>query len=407
MDKTFSLLELGNIVRLALREALPDTYWVAAELLSLSANRHGYMELVEKPEGNNTPVAKARANCWAPLWPRLTEEFQSATGQQLRPGLKLRLQVRPDFHPAYGFSYTVLAIDPTFTAGDMAMRRRQIVEQLRRDGIFDLNRQLSLPLFCQKIAVVSAAGAAGYGDFKHHLDANLRHLRFQADLFPATMQGEQTESTIIAALNAIAQDGTYDCVVITRGGGAVSDLASFDTLALAENVAQFPIPVITGIGHDRDECILDMVSYRRVKTPTAAADFLIDHLATTLARITTAAERIAAATTKRMQTESLRLSRLAERLPAIFTILKTRHEAALDAKLARLATATTTSLNARRHRLEIIEERLRLQDPKLLLARGYSITTVRGKLIKSQSQVKAGDALTTTLYDGHIQSITQ
>lgn len=404
MENSYTLLQLGLLVRQCVEEGLPGNYWLEAELLSLSAGFHCYMELVEKGPDGNTPVARAKANCWHNLWMRIAPQFEREAGQKLRAGIRLRLLVRPTFHQAYGFAYNVLAIDPTFTVGELALRRQRIVEQLRRDGVFDLNRQLALPMFCQHIAVVSAQTAAGYGDFLHHLEANPHGLQLSTTLFQATMQGEQVESSIIDALNRIAADGSFDCVVIIRGGGAVSDMAGFDTLALAENVAQFPIPVITGIGHDRDECVLDMVSHTRVKTPTAAADAIIDNLFRTLCRIDKAADAIAMVAKATMSRQSLRLARLADKLPAIYAIHKTRQQARLDALWTSIATRARNRIDRSKQTLALHQERLRLQDPKLLLRRGYSITTLGGKAIKSNRTVKPGDTIVTTLYRGKIVS---
>lgn len=404
MENSYTLLQLGLLVRQCVEEGLPGNYWLEAELLSLSAGFHCYMELVEKGPDGNTPVARAKANCWHNLWIRIAPQFEREAGQKLRAGIRLRLLVRPTFHQAYGFAYNVLAIDPTFTVGELALRRQRIVEQLRRDGVFDLNRQLALPMFCQHIAVVSAQTAAGYGDFLHHLEANPHGLQLSTTLFQATMQGEQVESSIIDALNRIAADGSFDCVVIIRGGGAVSDMAGFDTLALAENVAQFPIPVITGIGHDRDECVLDMVSHTRVKTPTAAADAIIDNLFRTLCRIDKAADAIAMVAKATMSRQSLRLARLADKLPAIYAIHKTRQQARLDALWTNIATKAGNKIERSKQTLALHQERLRLQDPKLLLRRGYSITTLGGKAIKSNRTVKPGDTIVTTLYRGKIVS---
>lgn len=404
MENSYTLLQLGLLVRQCVEEGLPGNYWLEAELLSLSAGFHCYMELVEKGPDGNTPVARAKANCWHNLWMRIAPQFEREAGQKLRAGIRLRLLVRPTFHQAYGFAYNVLAIDPTFTVGELALRRQRIVEQLRRDGVFDLNRQLTMPMFCQHIAVVSAQTAAGYGDFLHHLEASPHGLQLSTTLFQATMQGEQVESSIIDALNRIAADGSFDCVVIIRGGGAVSDMAGFDTLALAENVAQFPIPVITGIGHDRDECVLDMVSHTRVKTPTAAADAIIDNLFRTLCRIDKAADAIAMVAKATMSRQSLRLARLADKLPAIYAIHKTRQQARLDALWTNIATKAGNKIERSKQTLALHQERLRLQDPKLLLRRGYSITTLGGKAIKSNRTVKPGDTIVTTLYRGKIVS---
>ena len=293
------------------------------------------------------------------------------------------LKVYPQFHEAFGFSWIVTDIDPTYTLGDMARKRQEIIRQLKEEGVFDLQKELSLPLFCQRIAVISSETAAGYGDFCNQLSDNPYGLQFQTWLFPATMQGEGVEQSIIQALNhinAVCED--FDCVVIIRGGGATSDMSGFDTLTLAENVANFPLPIITGIGHDRDESILDMVSHMRVKTPTAAAALLIDHLKHVLDAINNCQNSIT----------------------RLFSIVKTRQEARLDAIRQKIPMLMERRLTSERHRLEILEEKVKSLDPQLLLKRGYSITLFNGKAVRDPQQLHQGDEIVTRLEKGSIIS---
>ena len=274
LQQAYTLRQLNLMVHDAIEAELSDEYWVQAELAECRESRgHCYMELVEKEEQSNTPIARASAKCWKTTWNVVRPHFERTTGQPLHAGMKVLLRVYPQFHEAYGFSWIVTDIDPTYTIGDLARRRQEIIRQLKEEGVFDLQRELRLPLFCQRIAVISSETAAGYGDFCRQLEENSYGFRFSVTLFPAIMQGEQVEQSIIHALEQIwsKASSSYDAVIIIRGGGATADLSGFDTLALAENVAQFPIPIITGIGHDRDESILDMVAHQRVKTPTAAA----------------------------------------------------------------------------------------------------------------------------------------
>jgi exodeoxyribonuclease VII large subunit len=273
MVKHLSLFELNSIVSEIISMSLPDSYWVEAELSEAreAYGGHCYMELIEKDERSNTPIAKAHASCWRNRWMLIKPHFERVTGQRIHAGMKVLLKVHAQFHENYGFSWIVDDIDPNYTLGDMARKRQEIIQTLKEDGVFELQKELRLPMFCQRIAVISSASAAGYGDFCNQLADNGYGLQFVTSLFPATMQGEGVEQSVIAALNQInAEWEQWDCVVIIRGGGATSDLSGFDTLALAENVANFPLPIITGIGHERDESVLDMISFRRVKTPTAA-----------------------------------------------------------------------------------------------------------------------------------------
>ena len=428
-EKRLTLYELNNLVRELIEYEMPDEYWVEAEISDCrERNGHCYMELIQKDERNATPIAKASARCWASKWMLIRPYFERTTGQQLHAGIKVLLKVSAQFHEAYGFSWIVTDIDPTYTLGDMARKRQEIIRQLKEEGVFDLQKELHLPLFCQQIAVISSETAAGYGDFCNQLADNPYGFQFQTQLFPATMQGEATEQSIIAALETIyAHSTTFDCVVIIRGGGATSDMSGFDTLALAENVANFPIPIITGIGHDRDESILDMVSHTRVKTPTAAAALLIDHLKAVLDMLNDSQERLAHSARQKISTLQLQLSGLSEAIPRLFSIVKTRQEAVLDALYnrilssirqkavghqadirtleQRLTTSIQRRLTSEHHRMEMLEEKVRSLDPALLLKRGYSITLFKGKAVKDPLSLQKGDEIETRIEKGTIKSI--
>lgn len=383
----FSLYALNALVHEAVNNALPDEYWVEAELAECrERNGHCYMELVEKDERSNSPIAKASAKCWRQTWTLLHATFLRATGQPLRAGMKVLLRVYPQFHEAYGFSWIVSDIDPTYTIGDLARRRQEIIKTLKAQGVFDLQRELRLSPFAQRIAVISAESAAGYGDFCRQLLDNEYNLQFHTELFPAIMQGERVEQSVIQALNLINNRiDDFDAVVIIRGGGATSDMSGFDTLPLAENVANFPLPIITGIGHDRDECVLDMVSHTRVKTPTAAATLLITHLCNTLQQVADAENVIAHYAQDRLQRHRLQLEHITTLLPHLAQHLMTEAH----------------------HSLERIQLKLEGYDPQLLLQRGYSITLHNGQIVKSPQDVKSGDEIETRLKQGTIKSIIQ
>ena len=403
-EKRLTLFELNSLVRELIEMEMPNEYWVEAELSECRESRgHCYMELIERDDRAATPVARASAKCWASKWTMIRPNFECTTGQQLRAGMKVLLKVYPQFHEAYGFSWIVTDIDPNYTLGDQARRRQEIIRQLKEEGVFDLQRELRLPTFCLNIAVISSQTAAGYGDFAGQLADS--PFAFRSQLFPATMQGEDVEQSIIAALNRIynfqssifnyqfeeatvpvdSPTGPFDCVVIIRGGGATSDMSGFDTLALAENVANFPLPVITGIGHDRDECILDMVSHQRVKTPTAAAAFLIDHAQTALDSLNDAQNRMARHAQQRLSQIHLQLSSLEQRIPLI----------------------AERKLTSERHKLEIMTEQLKALDPTLLLKRGYSITLKDGRAVRDPKTLHPGDQIETRLEKGTIKSIIQ
>ena len=419
-----TLYELNRLVREVIECEMPDEYWVEAELSECRESRgHCYMELIQKEERTATPIAKASAKCWASKWMVIRPYFERTTGQRLHAGMKVLLKVYPQFHEAYGFSWIVTDIDPTYTMGDMARKRQEIIRQLKEEGVFDLQKELELPLFCQHIAVISSETAAGYGDFCNQLADNPYGFQFRTQLFPAIMQGEGVEQSIINALERIyASQGVrhfvrpdltkcltpcevFDCVVIIRGGGATSDMSGFDTLALAENVANFPIPIITGIGHDRDESILDMVSHTRVKTPTAAAALLIEHLKAVLDALNNAQDRISRILTITLTRQNAAIDSQNQRLTASVQRRIVSERARIEAFEQRIPMLTERRLTQEKHRLEIIEEKTRMLDPTLLLKRGYSITLHNGKAVKDAQALKTGDEIETRLSEGTIKSI--
>ena len=402
------------MVRESIELSMPDEYWVEAELSECRESRgHCYMELIQKDELSATPIAKASAKCWANKWLTIRPYFERTTGQQLHAGMKVLLKVYPQFHEAYGFSWIVSDIDPTYTLGDMARKRQEIIQKLKAEGVFDLQKELQLPMFCQRIAVISSQTAAGYGDFCNQLADNPYGFQFQTQLFPAIMQGEGVEQSIICALENIYDsqfsnlNSKFDAVVIIRGGGATSDMSGFDTLALAENVANFPIPIITGIGHDRDESILDMVSHTRVKTPTAAAAFLISHLKKVLDIIDGSQELITRYAQQKLSILNSQFSIISESIPRLFSLVKTRQEAKIESLWIKIPMLLERKLTGDTHRLQLIEERLKALDPTLLLARGYSITMHNGRAVRDASQLPPGTEIETRLARGTIHSIVK
>ncbi len=427
-NRTYTLFELNRLVRQTVELTLQGDFWVEAELSEARENNgHCYMELVQKDERGNTPVARASAKCWRSVWMAVRPEFERVTGMRLRAGMKVLLRVYPQFHEAYGFSWIVSGIDPTYTLGDMARRRMEILKILRQEGVLELNKQVPMPMFAQRIAVVSSPTAAGYGDFCNQLSANAYGFRFSVTLFPATMQGEGVEQSVIEQLDRIYGSGQqFDCVVIIRGGGASSDLSGFDSLALAENIANFPLPVITGIGHERDETVADIVAHCSVKTPTAAAALLIENLRNVDTHITDMQQRIYNKVNAAMQQEQQRLSRLMQLIPTLFSLVSTRQEARVDALSqrlnaaaqrrvadaksrleilsSRLAPSAGHRLQTETHRLEMLSQRASALDPQLLLSRGYSITTLGGKAVTDAAALKPGDELLTRFASGSVKS---
>lgn len=409
MQDSLSLLELNRRVRDAIDALLPMSFWVRAELSECRESRgHCYMELIQKDEGTNTPVARASAKCWRSSWMSVSRRFEHVAGQPLRAGLQVMLLVHAQFHEAYGFSWIVDDINPEFTLGDMERKRREIIEKLKAEGIFELNKELTLPLLTQRIAVISSATAAGYGDFCRQLSDNPHDLLFHAELFPAIMQGEQVEQSVIAALEAIYERvSEFDAVVIIRGGGATADMSGFDALALAENVAQFPLPIITGIGHDRDECVLDMVANTHVKTPTAAAAFLVEHQYSVLCLVEDFRERVFRHTREQMMQARESVQHIAASLPMHFSRCISRHELRLNQLMNRVTAAAAQTLHARQHDVDILAMRSQAADPQRILERGYSLTTLNGRAVRDASQLRSGMTVQTRVMKGSFAAVVK
>lgn len=405
--KEFSLLELNTRVHDALQEALPERYWVRAEVSEarIHPSGHCYLELIEKEESTGRTVAKARATIWATTFRLLRPWFEQSTGQLFTSGIKILVLVSPVFHELYGYSLTIHDIDPTYTLGDAARRRAAILQQLRDEGVADMNKELVWPPLPQRFAIISSPSAAGYGDFMNQLQNNPYGYRVYTALFPASMQGEQTERSIIEALDRIAShEELFDGVVIIRGGGATSDLNSFDSYPLAANVAQFPLPVITGIGHERDDTVIDLVANTRVKTPTAAAEWIIARLHEADLHVAGLSLSISEAVRDRLQREKQTLQRTTSALPMLVErrILNERHKSELW--LEHIKHALRSRLDAERSRLDQLANTVELVSPQSLLQRGYSLTLHQGRVVKSVTDLAPGETIETLLADGSVVS---
>lgn len=405
--ETLSLLELNGRVKSTLQFEMPDAYWVQAEISSISPSGQGhcYLELVQKDATGRNFLAKAKANIWRGTWLKLKPYFEAQTGETLKVGMKVLLQVTVTFHEVYGYSLVVQDIDPAYTMGDMARRRKEILEQLARDGVIGLNKELEIPALPHRIAVISSATAAGWGDFRNQLDGNIYGFRFYVKLFPALMQGDDVERSVVSAMNAVAaRRDDFDLVVIIRGGGAVSELSCFDSYNLAFNIANFPLPVITGIGHERDDTVADVVAHTKVKTPTAAAEFIINRVFDTASELENLIRRMSDAITGRMNAENVRIERLSQKLPSLFAVLKARQEQLLETVWIRSVNGLRNLITAQTHKLEILDKTLAAADPAVILKRGYSLTRAGGRVVKSASDLKKGDRLTTVFADGSVES---
>ena len=402
-----SLYELNHRVREAIDQSLPGEYWVQAEMSSVNVNAagHCYIELVQKNDRGPGLVAKARATVWAGRFRMLKPYFEQATGQAFVAGISVLLLVTAEFHELYGLSYIVQDIDPAYTLGNMARRRREILQRLESEGTLRLNKELELPIVPQRIAVISSETAAGYGDFCNQLLTNPYGFAFTTRLFPAVMQGDRVEASVIAALDAVAAEvEQWDVVVIIRGGGATSDLAGFDTYELASNCAQFPLPIITGIGHERDDTVIDAVAHTRVKTPTAAAEFLVNRLVEAAEHLAHCVDAVADGISRRMTAEQQRLARLAQRLPGAFALRRTNEDHRLGRALERISTGIGNLLTRQQHRLELAEKVLEGASPERILRRGYSITYRAGRAVRSAADVAVDEVLLTRFADGDIYS---
>lgn len=450
--ETLSLYELNATIRATLQHTMSDTYRVVAEIseLRVASNGHCYLELVQKEAQGHSIVAKARAMIWRNVYVATSLAFERATGQSLAVGIKVLVEVKVDFHELYGYSLQVVGIDPSYTLGDLAQRRRAIIRQLEEDGVIDLNKELVLPRIIRRVAVVSSSTAAGFGDFCNQLEQS--SFDFEVKLFQAVMQGDRVEASVIEALNTIAAEADrWDVVVIIRGGGATTDLHGFDNYLLAANVAQFPLPVLTGIGHERDDTIVDMVAHTRLKTPTAVAAYLIESRQGEAEQLLTLQQRLAEAVSRQLVTCSRQVDEASARLRLAATRLVAQKRQDYARLLHRYELAATRSVNSERERLyrlsarvemavqrrlqlstqqleaypqrlrlavdhllqqqrvrhEQVVRALRLAGPDRILALGFSITYHKGKPVRNASELREGDELVTRMYQGEVKSIVK
>lgn len=444
-----SLYELNNLIRGVLSNTFQDRFWIRAETSDVRTNQNGhcYLEFIEKDENNRNIIAKARGSIWSNVHRLLRAYFESETGQIFTSGLKVLVQVSVEFHELYGYSLNVHNIDPSYTLGDQARKRAAVVKQLEEEGVLTLNKELEFPPIVNRIAVISSPTAAGYEDFCNQLENNADGFVFYTHLFPAVMQGERTEESIISALDRIyAHLHKFDAVAIIRGGGATSDLSSFDSYLLSANCAQFPLPVITGIGHERDDTVLDLVAHTRAKTPTAVAEFLIrkmQHTATELFDIEDSILRSVKESmsenavyldtmfsrfsyiTKDMTRDRMNiLSSYGEKIKHLAIININQNKSSFDMLSSHFSFALRDNTKEQKSRLERYAERLKnlpdkpiveqkyilasmeqylqLVSPDNVLKKGYTLTLRGSQIIKNKNDVNRGDKLTTRFHDGEV-----
>jgi exodeoxyribonuclease VII large subunit len=451
MTEKVSLTELQQIIRDSLYLALPDYYWVTAEISDLKENiaGHCYLELIEKNPDEKNIRARVRAIIWNNRYRFIKAFFENISGETLRDGLRILVKIKIEYHELYGLSLIISDIDPAFTIGEMAIKRQLIIKKLEQEGVFSMNKELFFPAVPQRVAVISSKNAAGYSDFVNHLGSNSFGYVFYTTLIETPLQGTETEQGVLSALDKIALNiNMFDIVVIIRGGGSQSDLSWFDNYNIAYHITQFPLPVITGIGHDRDISVTDMVANKSLKTPTAVADFLIDtvaesenHILEMSSGIINASRIIIEKNRNRVDTTAIRLfplaqikiSQVKDKLSAeIIEIINIGKELIIRAGLipanqeSRLTSASKTICSGKetllsRNRQSLLsgatnflilnnmklngfESKLKLLDPEHILQRGYSITSLNGRLLKNCDQVENNDLIETQLYAGYLKS---
>lgn len=411
MVNALSLSQLNRLVGEVIKDTFSDTYWLIAEISDVRLNHsngHCYLEFIEKNDLTGAIIAKARGYIWNNTFRMLKPYFEETTRQRFTSGLKILVRVNIDFHELYGYGLTVYDIDPTYTLGDLQRKRQEIIDRLDKEGILTMNQELKFPPIPQRVAIISSPTAAGYEDFSDHLSNDKYGFVFYPKLFPALMQGEQTEASVIKALDQIYRhQDAFDVVVIIRGGGATSDLSSFDSYLLAANCAQFPLPVITGIGHERDDTVLDIVAFHRAKTPTAVADFLIEKTVETYDELTNLEDSILSGTTQILNQSNQDLQNLSIRIPNAALSLLEKQYAALDLYKVRLQHVVKNRLTEAESQLKEKEAFIKLSSPEYILAKGYSITLKNGKAVKNAAELKQGDLISTKLSNGEVQSIVE
>lgn len=400
-----TLSELQRQVKLALGERFPLPVWVSAEISEIKVNYSGhcYLELIEKGEGGTVPQAQARAVIWRAKYAQIAGYFEAESGQRLAAGVKILAKAVVDYHELYGFSLQIVDLDAAYTLGDMERQRQQTIAQLQREGVWEMNRDMTLPKVVQRIAVVSSRNAAGYQDFCKELGKS--PYAFRLTLFDAYVQGAAAGDSIVDALQRIAEHAeAFDAVVVIRGGGSASDLNCFNAYRLCAHIAQFPLPVITGIGHDKDNSVADMVAHTALKTPTAAAVWLVERMAQTDAWLGQAAMRIHDAVAGFTRSGELQIERLSNELNGRAAELLRQRRLQLETDAAALPDAVGRLLRRLYERLAAMEELVESRSPARVMRLGFAVVRLNGTTVTSTAQVVPGDRLDVEVSDGHIDT---
>ena len=432
MKETISLLELSINIKETIQTIYNGNIWVRAEIAEFREHRNGhcYLDLIEKQEKTDQIAARIRSVIWAYNYRMLKPYFETSTGRSLSNGLKILVQVSVEYHEVFGLSLSINDIDPTFTLGDLEQRKRDIISQLYNEGVMEMNKELSFPIVPQRIAIISSETAAGYGDFVNQLENNHFGIKFSHKIFPATMQGEQAPASICAAFDKIFENvDDFDVAIIIRGGGASIDLLCFDDYSVAYYITQFPIPVLTGIGHERDTTIADMVAYKSLKTPTATAEFLISYAADFLDKIEDYSNLLELLTIEKINKQTYNIEILTQKLfNNVHNLIKSKetslnritdrtnnqvkqklltYENNLGIKNQQLVFFTNSLIKSKQKQLDFLERQNNLNNPQEILKRGYTLTLFNGKIVKQSSKLKQGDLIETKFYDRKVKSVVE
>lgn len=402
--RSITLLELNKMIADVVNSTFDEYLWVVAEISEIrtAANGHCYLELVEKSNRTKSIVARIRATIWNNRWQIIKDSFESTTNQTISAGLKVMVCAQVQMHEAYGLSLNIVDIDPSFTLGEMAIRRKEIIARLTEDGIIDMNKELAMPILPQRIAIISAENAAGYGDFCHQLDNNDYGIKFYTHLFSASMQGDKTEKSIIDALNRIFEHhDKFDVVVIIRGGGGVADLSSFDSYDLAVNIANFPLPVIVGIGHERDNTVIDIVAHTSVKTPTAAAAYLISILGNELSNLEYIKQAIVETTNRKREILTSQISKIISDIKSTHIKINAQINGISILK-EKIKLFSRNRIETEKQKISYIGKTTEICRPENILNRGFSITRVNGHAIKDADNIEIGTNIEIQLAKGCI-----
>ena len=402
-----SLSELNSNIKDVIRENFTESYWLRAETSDVRHHRNGhcYLEFIEKAKDGQSIVAKARGTIWSSTFSMLKPYFEQETGQPFTSGITVLVSVTVDFHETYGFGLFVNDIDPSYTLGEIARNRMLVLKRLEEDGVLTLNKELQLAEPLNKVAVISSPTAAGYEDFQNQLEHNATGAVFYTKLFPAVMQGDKSEGSIISALEQIYEHKhLFDIVVIIRGGGASSDLNCFDSYLLAANCAQFPLPIVSGIGHERDVTVLDSVAHTRVKTPTAAAEFLINRASASIDHLRYLQDSVVSLSRNILDRNDRQLNAWSKDLYHHARSFLHKSQSSLKYLADRLQGVVKHSIEKESFEIQKYEHFVSLSLPENMLKRGYTITLRNGKIIKSVNDIAVGDVIKTRFSDGEVGS---